>query len=184
MKIKTKSDIIALLRNDLTRWRAFGYVEKLGLPNGCIAAGFIRNLVWDYLHGKKSDCKAHDLDVLYYEPNKVAGSHDQAIEDELKIAHPDFKWSVKNQARMHTQNNDEPYTSIEAAMLSWPETATAIAAHREGEQCVITAPFGLNDLITMTLRPTSKRPNKMEAFNKRCEEKRWMSRWPKIIIVD
>lgn len=184
MEIKTTSDTITLLKNDRTRWRALGYIENMGLPNGCIAAGFIRNLVWDHLHGKLSDCKEHDLDVLYFDPNKVAEFHDQAIENELKIAHPEFKWSVKNQARMHTQNNDEPYTSIEAAMRSWPETATAIAAHREGKHCVITAPFGLNDLVSMTLRPTSKRPNKIEAFNKRCQEKRWVLRWPQVIIVD
>jgi len=164
MEIKTTADIITLLKEDRTRWQALGYVEKLGLPDGCIGAGFVRNLLWDHLHGRQNDC--------------------------LKQAHPEFKWSVKNQARMHVRNNDKPYTSIEIAMRSWPETATAIAVRRIGEQCAIIAPYGLDDILSMKLRPTSQQTHKLAAFNKRCLEKQWTTQkqwtthWPKVIVVD
>ncbi len=68
-------------------------------------------------------------------------------------------------------------------MRSWPETATAVAAKRVGECCEIIAPFGLDDLVRMILRPTSARPNKLKAFEARVGKKQWLSRWPQVTLA-
>lgn len=42
-------------------------VADLGLPQGCIAAGYIRNFVWDSQHRFSQRTPLHDVDVLYYD---------------------------------------------------------------------------------------------------------------------
>lgn len=45
--------IIELIKSDELRMRALYSARALNLPDWLIAAGFVRNLVWDYLFGKK-----------------------------------------------------------------------------------------------------------------------------------
>mgnify|MGYP001461346440 CR=1 FL=1 len=46
-------------------------VHSLGLPEACIAAGYVRNYIWDYLHGYTERTPLHDVDVLYYDPHDL-----------------------------------------------------------------------------------------------------------------
>ena len=139
-------------------------VEALGLPQGCIGAGFVRNLVWDHLHGRARDCRHEDIDVLFYDQSITDAAYDAEIEATLRKSAPDLNWSVKNQARMHLRNHDAPYVSVADAMRFWPETATAVAARRLGNECIVIAPFGLFDQDRLILRPTSAAPHKIAAF--------------------
>lgn len=45
--------IVELIEADALRMRALRAVRTLDLPDWLIAAGFVRNLVWDNLFGKK-----------------------------------------------------------------------------------------------------------------------------------
>lgn len=175
--------VAELLRRDPRRWQALGLVEALGLPQGCIGAGFVRNLVWDTGHGTARDCQEEDVDVLFYDPSNIDAAYDTEIEATLRDRAPDLNWSVKNQARMHLRNNEPPYTSVEDAMRFWPETATAVAAMRSGADCSLIAPFGLYDLGNLILRPTSAAPHKIAAFHARIIAKKWLERWPKVRLV-
>jgi hypothetical protein len=52
---------------------------------------------------------------------------------------------------------DAPYASAADAMRFWPETATAVAVRRTAEgPCEIAAPFGLEKLFGLVLRPVSR----------------------------
>ncbi len=84
-------------------------------------------------------------------------STDRQLEVALRAAEPAAAWSVKNQARMHLRNGDAPYASAVEAMRGWPETATAVTARRRGpDGCEVAAPFGLEDLLGLALRPTPR----------------------------
>ena len=168
---------------DQRRWQALGLVDALGLPQGCIGAGFVRNLVWDHLHAGARDCRQEDVDVLFYDPSITDAAYDAEIEASLRESAPDLDWSVKNQARMHLRNHDAPYMSVEDAMRFWPETATAVAAMRSGDDCIIIAPFGLSDLENLILRPTSAAPHKVAAFLARVTARNWRARWPKVQVI-
>lgn len=156
-------------------------MADLALPQGCIGAGFVRNLVWDHLHGRRSDCRDEDVDVPWFGPARPDA--DAALEARLRAAMPDLRWSVRNQARMHLRNGDAPYGSVIDAMRAWPETATAIAAAREGQACRVLAPFGLADLEGMILRPASAAPAKRAAFEQRLHSRGWAARWPMVRIL-
>ncbi len=124
------------------------------------------------------------MDVIWFDPTRVDPLADQELEQALQKREPSMLWSVKNQARMHTRNGDQPYHSASDAMRYWPETATAVAARLDKSgRLHIAAPLGLTDLFSLTIRPTTRfQIDKRDIFEKRVQSKRWMQRWPKLTI--
>lgn len=172
--------IDAFLRHDAIRWYLLEVVSHLQLPDCWIAAGFIRNAVWDALHGRAPLAPDGDVDVIWFDPNRCYESLDRYIEEELRAVVPSIEWSVKNQARMHSRNGDRPYQSSTDAMRYWPETATAVAARRSGnDQLEIASPLGLDDLFNLLLRPTQRfAREKLPIYEKRVRSKAWLELWP------
>lgn len=179
------SDIGSILRSDPVRWRLLALVSGLNLPDCWIAAGFVRNAVWDALHGRSPQPPQSDVDVIWYDPGDLDPERDRSIERELLATAPLIAWSVKNQARMHRRNADGPYQSAIDAMRYWPETATAIAARRIGsDQCEIASPLGLDDLADLILRPTPRfTATKRKIFDERIESKGWLTTWPRLKLA-
>ena len=183
-----ESDDAATLRSilihDPVRWHALGVVRALQLPDCWIGAGFVRNAIWDHLHGRPLGRPLTDIDVLWFDRG-ASGDADDAIQDRLRALEPDLTWSVKNQAHMHIRNGDDPYDSAVDAMRYWPETATAVAVRRSAaDACQIAAPFGLNDLFGLVLRPPSgAKPATQAAFHARVLEKRWLTLWPSLRMI-
>ena len=180
------SQVAETLRNDPVRWRLLGVVAELGLPDCWIAAGFVRNAVWDALHGWEPSPPAGDVDVIWYDPARLDPELDRTFEERLRNAEPGIDWSVKNQARMHARNGDAPYASATDAMRFWPETATAVAARRKPNgACEIAAPYGLEDLMSLTLRPTARFvSDKRPVFDQRVARKEWLEIWPKLTLAE
>lgn len=170
----------AILRTDPVRWRLLEVVSHLGLPDCWIAAGFIRNAVWDALHSRTARPPCGDIDVIWFDPDRAEEAHDRNAEAALRAVLPSVDWSVKNQARMHKRNGDLPYRSATDAMRYWPETATAVAARRSGTgQLEIASPFGLHDLFNLVLRPTPRfAGEKRPIFEARVRSKGWVTEWP------
>ena len=122
------SRVQAIISGDPARWRLLALVRALHLPDCWIGAGFVRNAVWDSLHGRTASSLSGDVDVVWFDPERTDPSEDREIEAALQRSDPSVAWDVKNQARMHQSNGDVPYVSVTEAMRYWPETATAIAA--------------------------------------------------------
>lgn len=180
-----RAALTALIVADRRRWNALECVRALRLPDCWIAAGFVRDAVWDHLHGCANASLAHDVDVIWFSTAGADETTDVALERELHSLCSGLKWSVKNQARMHRRNGDAPYKSATDAMRWWPETATAVAVSRStDDQLEIKAPFGLRDLFELKVTPTPafmtlKRP----IFERRCAEKQWFSRYPLVTLT-
>lgn len=155
-------------------------MADLGLVDGWIAAGFVRNAVWDRLHGLPPRPPAGDVDVIWHDTQCRDPGRDREIEARLAASKPDIHWSVKNQARMHFRDGDAPYSSATDAMRYWPETATAVAARRLPDgRCEIAAPLDLADLTGLLLRPGPRFAAERRAFFDGCvHEKRWLECWP------
>ncbi|MFB9137643.1 nucleotidyltransferase family protein [Vibrio olivae] len=175
-----QQQLVALwLSQDVERMALLTSVKSLELPQGMIAAGVIRNMVWDKLHGLSST-PFNDVDVIYFDPNAKA-EDDMALEQQLKAQQPTIDWQVRNQARMHLRNGDRPYTSCQDAMSFWPEQETAVGArlNPHGEIEVISG-FGLNSLLNGHI--TANPAREPHVFKQRMEQKRWLARWPKLSI--
>ncbi|WP_314585204.1 nucleotidyltransferase family protein [Paenibacillus terrigena] len=158
-------------------------VRALKMNEGAIAAGFIRNYVWDRLHGFGTRTPLNDVDVIYYDASSKSEERDRRFEKELMKQMPQYQWSVKNQARMHLRNHHASYHSIADAMLRWPETATAVAVRiNDQDRIEIVAPHGLDDLFQLLVRRGPYFED-VDYFLQRVESKNWRYLWPKLEVI-
>lgn len=173
----------AILRRARQRPRTFEIVRSLTLPDWAVGAGYIRAAVWDELSGYETISPTDDIDVLYFDPKTLDPGHDEAIERRLREIEPALPWSVRNQARMHIRNGDSPYSSTADALRYWLETPTCVAVRLNAEDCFeILAPYGLQDLFAMSIRPTPRGRVRQAAYLSRLRQKRWQERWPKVTV--
>ena len=183
--LRTAADILDLIGNCPSMMRALRAAAALNLPDWWIGAGFVRNPVWDQLHGFVEPKPLADIDVLYFDPGDLDRSREAAAEAELARLAPGLPWSVKNQARMHVKNGDPKYKSSIDAMRHWLETPTAVAVRLHGDgRLELAAPFGLEDLLAMRIAPTPHaREFRPQAYRDRLAAKDWAERWPQAEIV-
>ncbi|OLU27044.1 nucleotidyltransferase family protein [Pseudomonas sp. PA27(2017)] len=176
----------ALLRTDSLRWQVLQHVRALHLPDCWVAAGFVRSAIWDHLHGRIACSLPPDIDVIWFDPDSALPEQDAELEAQLLQVDNRLNWSVKNQARMHLRNGDEPYASATDAMTHWPETATAVAVRLAADnELEIAAPFGLDDLFNLVLRPAGAfQGEKRHLFVERLQNKNWLKKWPGLTVLD
>jgi len=88
-----EQQIIAWIKQDTSRMEALQLVSQLPLPDWCLGAGFVRNLVWDRLHQYQENTPLNDIDVVYFDPDNTSPDADIGYEQRLCAlsSHP---WSV------------------------------------------------------------------------------------------
>jgi len=164
--------IVELIKADSLRLEILNMVASLNLPDCYVAAGFIRNLVWDHLH----NCTAtslNDIDVVFYSHDEI---NESAIEEQLTAAKPTVNWQVRNQAFMHLKNLDAPYKNTAHAMTYWPELETAVAARiTVAQEIEILAPFGVETLFAGFITHNPQR--ELAVFHERVKSKNWLATW-------
>jgi hypothetical protein len=154
----------------------------LGLPDAWLAAGAVRNAVWDAAHGFVQPTALTDADVVWFDAAHTCQEEDRRVEMTLSARLPGVLWSVKNQARMHVRNGHAPYADCLDAMRAWPETATAVAARLLPDGTIeLQAPYGYADLLDLVLRPTPRCPPAI--FAQRVAEKGWLHHWPRLTLL-
>jgi hypothetical protein len=177
-------DIGTFVLHDPWRRAVLDAVRALGLPDGAVGAGFVRNAVWDRLHGFTEATALDDVDVLYFDPAELSKDAERAFEARLAAAMPGVPWSVRNQARMHRRNGDAPYRDIEDALRYWLETATCVAVRLERDDSLtVIAPFGLDDLLNLRSGPTPRGRERYDAYRARMRAKDWPARWPRVRVA-
>lgn len=161
-------------------------VRSIGLDRWCIAAGTIRNLVWDHLHDRSEPTLPSDIDVLIYDGVQTAPAYEADLEKRLSTIQPHVRWEVVNQATIHRYTGDiSPYASIEDAMSRWADLVTAVGAHIDRTDAItIIAPGGLDDLFALRVRPNIATPTSTEVYRQRMATKGWQKRWPLLTIED
>lgn len=160
-----------------------------GIENYYIGAGCIAQTVWNYQNGNPLEYGIKDIDFAFFDDKNIDYDYENTVV--LKIndlfKNLPINIDVKNQARVHLWYENhfgysiQPYTSLEAALNTWPTTATAIGVRRERSgELKVYAPFGLNDLFGKIVRP-----NKVQITREIYENKvnRWLKIWPDLIII-
>jgi hypothetical protein len=171
-----------LLRADPVRVSALQALSALGLPDAWLAAGFVRNAVWDARHGYPST-PLNDVDVIFFDSMDADGDRARRAERALAERLPELRWQVRNQARMHSRNDDRPYRDCADAMSFWPEIETAVGARLDGDgEIELLAPFGTGSLLAGRLTANPKRAR--ATFFDRVRSKRWLEIWPRLELAD
>ena len=149
-----------------------------------LGGGMIRNAIWDHLHGYGSPTPTDDVDVIHFDQTETEKRHDESIRTRLASLLPNAKWSVKNQARMHSVNGEAPYSSIEDAISRWPETATAFVARLDDAGRIeFVAPYGFDDLLRLLITNTPAFAGRIAVIRKRAQEKQWQRLWPRLRLL-
>lgn len=172
-----------MIRSSEDMMEVLHIVRSLCLPDWWVGAGFVRNRVWDALHGYEEPTPWNDIDVIYYDTANAAREANRALEETLAARRGYYPWSVSNQARMHLLASDAPYTSRRDAVGKWPETCTAIAVTLDSDgDLQLFAPHGVDDLLGLKVVPAPHFYTKRGAYEKRMIEKNWRSLWPGLEI--
>lgn len=175
--------IASIIAQDPVGMKQLRAARALGLPDWCIAAGFVRNRVWDHLHDSAPTPLA-DIDVLYYDAADLSKEPEQAYEARLNALEP-APWQVRNQARMHVWKGLPQHKSTEDSMIYWLETVTAVGVRLEADDSLtVVAPLGTDDLLGLYCRPTAFGRTRLDEYEARVAAKRWRELWPKVRFVD
>ncbi|TXR53835.1 nucleotidyltransferase family protein [Reinekea thalattae] len=174
--------VIRIIQQDRLRLAAIDALYSLNLPDGYLAAGFVRNAVWDYLHSKSEPTELNDVDVIYFDAQEAEPDKYRDYELSLSKLVPSLNWQVRNQALMHIRNDDAPYKSSLNAMSYWPEKETAVGIRKlsNGRLDCISA-FGFDSLFNLELTHNNKRS--LSVFEERVKSKGWLGTWPSLNIV-
>ncbi|SEU23912.1 nucleotidyltransferase family protein [Paenibacillus sp. NFR01] len=185
--LHSEEDILQAVQEDEWMMDVLRAASTLELRDWWVCAGFVRSKVWDMQHGYSGRTPLADVDVIYFDSSNAKESNEKALEATLMQRMPAVPWSVKNQARMHTVNGVAPYTSASDGMAKFPETATALGLSlNTGGEPILCAPHGIQDALTVTVRPTPhflNRPELHAIYEKRVASKRWEKVWPQLRII-
>jgi hypothetical protein len=180
---KYRGIFLELIQNNKEIMKDLATIRELKLPDWYVTAGYLRNYIWDSLHNYSFRTPLNDIDVIYYNSEEIDEVIDKKYEHILEQKTGISIWSVKNQARMHINNGDQPYKSSEYAISHWPETVTAIGVRLEGNNSLsIASPFGLDDLFEFKVRKSPLFLNE-SYFLTRVKQKRWQEIWSRLEMV-
>jgi hypothetical protein len=178
------TETIALIRQDEWRMACLQVVASLRLPDWYIAAGFLRNAIWDVQHGRKIPAPLNDVDVVYFDAMDCTTATEEQIKSELHRLLPEAPWEVRNQARMYLRNGHALYCDTAHAIAHWVETPTCIGIRLQSEgQFQIVAPFGLEENWSCRVTPNPQISPPPVLYNTRIRQKRWQEIWPKLQIT-
>lgn len=170
-----------LLAPVLERW------ADLQLPDAWLVAGAVAQTVWNDRLDYPPGHGLRDIDIVYHDPDDLteAAEEQHAARIRAMFADVPAQFDVKNEARVHCWYEAKfgytigPYPSVQAAIATFPTTATTIGIRPSGAQLQVVAVHGLSDLCNLIVRP-----NRVQITRPIYETKveRWRELWPGLHI--
>lgn len=184
-----EAELVAIVRADPVLMTVLTTVRGLALPDWRIFSGAVYQSVWNARTGRPIGYGRKDFDLGYFDPDtswdaedrvirRVAAAFDAPLRSEVE---------VRNQARVHLWFPDrfgEPYAPLadtDGALARFVAPAFGVGVRLEADDAVtVAAPFGLDDLFAMTLRPNPHRPL-AQGWDKVVASA--TERWPELTVV-
>jgi hypothetical protein len=162
--------------------------EEIALPDSWLVAGSIAQTIWNLGCGRSAELGLKDVDLIYFDDQDLSfdaeASHERRLRDLFRRL--PIKLDVKNEARVHLWYEErfgyaiKPYLSSADAIASFPTTATAVGVRRKRGKLECSAPFGLDDLFGLVVRP-NKRQITRPIYEAKVD--RWRAIWPRLHLV-
>ncbi len=182
-----EAELEAILRAAPSLMTVMEKARALDLPDWILFSGAIYQRVLNHLTGRDADYGIKDYDIGYFDPDTSWDAEDVVIKRVAAAFDPPLREmvEVRNQARVHLWFEGkfgEPYAPLanSAEALSRFTSATfAVGARLEADgRMTIVAPFGLEDIFALRLRPNPIR--KTGGFQRTAEAAK--ARWPELTI--
>lgn len=187
--MKNKERLLNIVEKNPILIQVFERVQELGLESYYVGAGCIVQSVWNELTNRPLNYGISDIDIVYFNDSDLS----YQAEDEMitwgkeLLSDIPIQIDMKNQARVHLWYEEKfgtaikPYRTIEAAIDTWPTTATSLGLRLDHTQnWTLYAPFGLDDLINMVIRPNKSLISEA-VYNSKV--KKWTAKWPELEVV-
>jgi len=179
----------AILRASPRLIRVLEIARDLGLPEWRIVSGAVYQTVWNAINGRDPDHGIKDFDLFYFDGSDLSYEAEDVEIKRAAAAYPPELSSlveVRNQARVHLwfeARFGAPYAPVsfcDEALEGFVAPAYAVGVRLEDDGRIdIAAPFGLDDMFAMRLRPNPRRPL---SPGWRAISDGVRARWPEVII--
>lgn len=178
-----------IVRGDSHLMQILRTAREIRLPQWRLVAGCIYQTVWNVLTGRPQGTGINDYDLIYFEPNDLSVETESATERLVRerLADLPAPIEVRNQARVHLWFEEyfgipyPPLTSPEEAIRRYASTTHSVGLRLEaGERLDIFAPYGLEDIFEMVVRPNYTLPNKPTHDRKAARVK---AIWPELTVI-
>ena len=161
---------------------------QLGLPQWYLGAGCIAQTVWNLRSGAPAMQHIVDYDPVYYDAADLSETAEarQAQRAAALFGDQRVRVDVKNQARVHLWYASRfghaiaPYRSTRDAIDTWPTTATGVGIRTLDAGLALYAPFGIEDLLALIVRPNRRQITRdIYCAKVAC----WRACWPALTII-
>lgn len=185
-----ESRLAVIVRADPGLMHVLTTVRGLGLNDWRVFSGAVYQSVWNAVTGRPAGYGIRDYDLGYFDPDVSWEAEDAVIKRVAAAFEPPFRdmVEVRNQARVHLWFEGkfgEPYealTGTDEALARFVAPAFAVGVRLEADDTIsIAAPFGLEDVFSLTLRPNPNRPL-ARGWGKAVASA--TARWPELSIIE
>ncbi|MBL4786683.1 MAG: nucleotidyltransferase family protein [Cohaesibacteraceae bacterium] len=185
--LATRVRQIVLADSDLAK--ILNILRDAGLPDWRLVSGAIYQTIWNDLTGKPQGTGIKDYDVAYFDDSDISYEAEDRQIKRIDALLPDYpgKIEVRNQARVHLWFKKRfgvsyPQLSCSDNSLDYYMCPThAIAVRLELDDTLsIAAPFGLEDIFNMLVRPNPMRLGSRNAYEEKADRMKQV--WPELTI--
>lgn len=184
-----RRELERIIRADAQLMRLLEVGRDVSLPQWRLVAGCIYQTVWNRLTGRPRGTGINDYDLIYFDDQDLSKEGEDTIEQRVREFLPNLSApvEVRNQARVHLWFEDYfgfPYTPLTCAdeAIDRYASKTHAVGVRLGEdgEFDIYAPFGLDDIFGMIMRPNYALPNK-RTHDRKAERAKAI--WPELNVL-
>jgi hypothetical protein len=178
----------AIVRDSASLMQVLRTARALDLPDWLIFSGAVYQRVLNHLTGRDADYGIKDYDLGYFDAADVSYEAEDVVIRRVAAAFApplDEMVEVRNQARVHLWFEGkfgEPYTPLSSsseALSRFVSPLFAVGVRLEADdRLTIEAPFGLQDLFALRLRPNPIRPT--NGFARAAASA--TTRWPELTV--
>lgn len=179
----------AIIRADPGLMQLLARLRALGLPQWRLVAGCLYQTVWNALTGRPRGTGIKDYDLIYFAEDDPSWDAEDRVIRRVAAATQGGVGPVetRNQARVHlwfTRRFGSPYPQLSSADESLRLYASVVQAVgvrlEEDGRLDVAAPFGLDDLFAMVIRPNPALDNAASHHRK---ARRAQQIWPEVTVL-
>ncbi len=186
-----EAELAAIVRADAGLMHVLTTVRALDLPDWRLVSGAVYQAVWNARTGRPAGYGVKDYDLAYFDASDLSYEAEDVVIKRVAAAFDEpfrSQVEVRNQARVHLwfQNRfGEPYAplpSTDEALGRFVAPTFAVGVRLEADDSLsIAAPFGLDDVFALTIRPNPNRPV-ARGWAKAVDSAR--ARWPELTVIE
>lgn len=160
--------------------------DKIALNNWYVAGGCVTQTVWNSMSGLDLMHGLKDVDLIYFDDEEL---EEDQVKNQTRISEIlsklEIPVDVKNEALVHTWYEKKfgyqipPYETTEDGIRTWLP-AFAVGVRPSPSSFVVFAPYGLEDLFQMVIRP-----NKLQITEEIYAgmTQKFKARWPSVEVI-